>query len=149
MTLRIDQGAAIGPPEEPRQTRGAMLRGWRQRCPACGDGRLYGRYLKVVPACAACGEELHHHRSDDAPPYFTMFIVGHLLCGGALALEQSIKPDYWVHLALWLPLTIGFSLWLLPRIKGALVGLQWAQRMHGFGRGDNAAATTVPSSGGG
>jgi uncharacterized protein (DUF983 family) len=116
-----------------RQSSQAMLRGWAQRCPDCGEGALYGRYLKVNHACPSCGTELHHHRADDAPPYFTMFIVGHVVIALLLVVERKYTPPIWLHLALWLPLTLGLSLWLLPRIKGLLIGLQWAQRMHGFG----------------
>jgi uncharacterized protein (DUF983 family) len=94
---------------------------------------LYGRYLKVEHACTTCGTELHHQRADDAPPYFTMFIVGHVVVAGLLIVERKYQPDMWIHLSLWLPLTALLSLWLLPRIKGALIGLQWAWRMHGFG----------------
>ena len=64
-----------------------------------------------------------------------MMVVGHVLVGGALWLEQAVKPSLWLHFAIWMPLTIVLSLWLLPRIKGTLVGLQWAFRMHGFGSG--------------
>ena len=117
-----------------RQVSVAMSRGWRQSCPACGDGALYGKYLKVVETCASCGQDLHHHRSDDAPPYFTMFIVGHVVIGLLLAVERHFHPELWVHALLWGPATLLLSLWLLPRIKGALIGQQWAMRMHGFGR---------------
>ena len=111
----------------------AMLRGALWRCPHCGKGRLYGRYLKVVDSCSVCGEELHHHRADDAPPYFTILIVGHLLLALAIGVESEFAPPIWVHIALWLPLTLVLSLTLLPTIKGAVVGMQWASRMHGFG----------------
>lgn len=111
----------------------AIARGFRQRCPACAGASLYRRYLKTVDRCETCGEELHHHRADDAPPYFTILIVGHLVVGGMLVLETSYAPPTGVHLALWLPLLVVMSLWLLPRVKGALIGLQWALRMHGFG----------------
>lgn len=84
------------------------------------------------PSCAACGEELHHHRADDAPPYFTIFVVGHVILPIALAVEMALVPSMWVHVALWTPLIIGMSLLLLPPIKGALIGLQWANYMHGF-----------------
>ena len=117
----------------PRSAWTALLRGWSQRCPACGKGALYGKYLKVNDACATCGQELHHHRADDAPPYFTMLIVGHVIVGLVLAVEVRYHPDLWVHAMLWGPATLLLSLWLLPRIKGALIGLQWAMRMHGFG----------------
>jgi uncharacterized protein (DUF983 family) len=116
----------------PRDLVRAMLRGLSERCPSCGKGRLFGKYLKVRDACPACGEVLHHHRADDAPAYFTILVVGHFIVGGALALERGLSPPTWVHLAIWLPLTLIASLLLLPRVKGALVGLQWALYMHGF-----------------
>jgi len=121
----------------PRDVVRAMWRGFSQRCPACGKAGLFRSYLKVRDACPNCGEELHHHRTDDAPPYFTIFIVGHVIVGGVLALERALAPATWVHLALWLPLTLLGSLLLLPRIKGTLVGLQWALYMHGFDGPEN------------
>jgi uncharacterized protein (DUF983 family) len=127
--LMIEYDAAARPP---RDVVRAMLRGFAQRCPSCGKGRLFGRYLKVRDSCPSCGEALHHNRTDDAPPYFTILIVGHFIVGGVLALEKAVGPPTWVHLAIWLPLTLVASLWLLPRVKGALVGLQWALYMHGF-----------------
>ncbi|WP_333794034.1 DUF983 domain-containing protein [Hyphomicrobium sp.] len=116
----------------PRDIKEAMLRGWRQSCPACGEGTLFRKYLKVADTCPTCREELYHHRADDAPPYFTMVIVGHVVIGGILMVEKAFAPPSWVHLVMWLPLTVIMSLILLPRVKGALIGLQWALRMHGF-----------------
>jgi uncharacterized protein (DUF983 family) len=110
----------------------SMLRGAKLKCPACGVGALYRRFLKVSDTCPNCGEELHHHRADDAPPYFTIVIVGHIVVGLVLFVEMTYRPPLWVHAALWLPLTIILALVLLPSIKGALIGLQWALRMHGF-----------------
>ena len=110
----------------------SMLRGAMHKCPACGTGALYWRFLKVADACPKCGEELHHHRADDAPPYFTIVIVGHIVVGLVLAVEMAYRPPLWVHAALWMPLTVILALVLLPSIKGALIGLQWALRMHGF-----------------
>jgi len=110
-----------------------MWAGARGRCPACGRGRLFRAYLKVADHCPACGEALHHQRADDAPAYFTMAIVAHVIVFGILVLERAKAPETWVHLAIWLPLTTLLTFGLLPRIKGALVALQWALRMHGFG----------------
>jgi uncharacterized protein (DUF983 family) len=110
----------------------AMLRGWRGRCPNCGDGRMFRAFLKVADHCPACGEALHHQRADDAPAYFVILIVGHIVVPIALAVETAFTPPYWLHALLWLPLTVGMSLALLQPIKGTLVGLQWALRMHGF-----------------
>jgi uncharacterized protein (DUF983 family) len=111
----------------------ALLRGLACRCPRCGRGRLFGRYLKVADRCAACGLDLSHQRADDAPPYFTIVLVGHVIVPGALLLEQLSHPPSWLHFAIWLPLTVLLTLLLLPCVKGAVVGAQWSNRMHGFG----------------
>ncbi|MFV0279486.1 MAG: DUF983 domain-containing protein [Rhodoblastus sp.] len=112
----------------------SMRRGFACRCPACGKGRIFSAYLKVADSCPVCGEELHHQRADDAPPYVTISIVGHLVVA-ALLIFDEFWPDapYWLHAALWSSFVILASLWILPLVKGALVGYQWALRMHGFG----------------
>ncbi len=109
-----------------------MRRGGRRVCPSCGQAPLFRRYLKVADTCGSCGEELHHHRADDAPPYFTIFIVGHLVLPLALWVERLWQPEMWIHMALWLPLVVLATLLLLPVVKGVIVGLQWALFMHGF-----------------
>ena len=111
----------------------AMRRGFAMRCPACGEGHVFGRYTKVLPACPVCGLDYSHQRADDAPAYFTILIVGHLLVGSLATVEKLAHPPVWLHLSIWIPLCIVMSLTLLPRVKGALIALQWANRMHGFG----------------
>jgi uncharacterized protein (DUF983 family) len=110
----------------------SLRRGFFGRCPACGRGRLFCAFLKVAPHCAACGEALHHHQADDAPAYFVILIVGHLIVPLALIVEIAWSPPYWLHAAIWLPLTAGLAVGLLAPIKGAIVGFQWANYMHGF-----------------
>jgi uncharacterized protein (DUF983 family) len=110
----------------------AMLRGLRGRCPNCGEGKLFRVYLKTHDHCSMCGQDFHHHRADDLPAYLVIVIVGHILVPGVLAVERNFAPSYLLHLAVWLPLTFGMSLALLQPVKGSIVGLQWAFRMHGF-----------------
>jgi uncharacterized protein (DUF983 family) len=111
-----------------------LSRGLLGRCPCCGKGRMFGAFLKVNHHCPACGEELHHHRADDFPAYLVMLIVGHLVVPAALYVETDFAPSYWVHLALWLPLTLALAIGLLQPTKGAVVGIQWHLGLHGFER---------------
>jgi uncharacterized protein (DUF983 family) len=90
------------------------------------------KYAVVKASCSVCKQELHHHRADDAPPYFTIVIVGHIIVPLLLLVEKALRPELWVHAAIWLPVTLAFTLFLLPRVKGAIVGLQWANLMDGF-----------------
>lgn len=110
----------------------ALGRGFRCKCPACGKGSLFARFLKIVPACSACGEEMHHHRADDFPAYLVILIVGHIIVPSQLLTEQYFEPPMWVHLAIWLPLTLVMTLSLLQPVKGVIVALQWHMGMHGF-----------------
>lgn len=111
----------------------AMKRGFLCRCPKCGAGRLFASYLKTVDHCEACGEEFHHHRADDFPAYLVIVIVGHVIISAWLAFEAMFDLSVWTHLAIWAPLTVISALLLLQPVKGAVVGMQWALRMHGFG----------------
>ncbi len=119
------------PPE--RKLWPAIKRGLRGRCPACGAGKMFSSYLKVNDSCPACGSELHHHRADDAPPYMTIFVVGHIV-GTLMLATEAFWPDapIWLHAMIWPTLTLILSLWLLPIMKGGLISHQWALRMHGF-----------------
>jgi len=125
--------APLTPDLPPRPLFKALTRGLLTKCPACGVGSIFASYLKVDPACGACGEALHHQRADDAPPYFSIFIVGHIVVAAVLYVELWFAPPLWVHLSLWMPLTFGLVILSLPPIKGALIGQQWALYMHGFG----------------
>lgn len=120
-------------PAEEVTTLPAMRRGFLGHCPACDKGRLFGRFLKVVDRCEACGTEFHHHRADDLPPYLVIFIVGHLIGYGILMTETRMEMPLWAHLAAWPLLTLVLCLALLQPVKGAVVGLQYALGMHGFG----------------
>lgn len=123
-----------------RDMRSAMTRGVLGRCPACGRGPMFRAFLKVADNCPACGEDLSHQRADDAPAYFVILIVGHIIVPLVLAFEIALAPPYWLHLVIWLPLTLVLSLLLLPPMKGAIVAWQWTHRMHGFdGQGDEDA----------
>ena len=123
--------------EPPRNTVQAIWRGLIGRCPECGQGRMFRAYLKVSDRCPVCREELHHQRADDAPPYITMFIVGHIVVALLLAAEVFFADvSLWLEALVFCLATAALSLLLLPRIKGALVALQWSLRMHGFGSGE-------------
>jgi uncharacterized protein (DUF983 family) len=124
----------------PRNTWTSVRRGFRGRCPHCGEGKLFRAFLKVADRCTVCGEDFSHQRADDFPAYIVILIVGHLLVPMALVIETEYAPPYALQLAVWLPLALVLSLALLQPVKGGIVGLQWALRMHGFGAAPDADA---------
>lgn len=122
--------------DEDRPVWPAIRKGWRRRCPNCGSGPLLRGYLKVRDLCPVCGEELFHQRADDGPAYLTILIVGHLMAPALYAVFEAYRPDPLVLASIFCAGTVALSLFLLPRLKGVLIAIQWAKRMHGFGSGD-------------
>jgi len=110
----------------------AMKRGFFSRCPRCGEGKLFRAFLKVDNNCSVCGLDFTPHRADDLPAYLVIIIVGHMVVPTALWIETDYSPPVWLQLAIYLPFTLFASLALLQPVKGAVVGLQWALKMHGF-----------------
>ena len=110
----------------------ALKRGLRGRCPRCGEGKLFRAFLKVDDHCPSCGLDYTPHRADDLPAYLVIVIVGHIVVPLVLMIETNYSPPVALQLAIYLPLTLILSLLLLQPVKGAVVGVQWALRMHGF-----------------
>jgi uncharacterized protein (DUF983 family) len=127
---------------EKRDVWTALKRGFRGRCPRCGQGKLFRAFLKVDNNCSVCGLDFTPHRADDLPAYLVIVIVGHIVVPTALFIETDYSPPVWLQLAIYLPLTLVLSLALLQPVKGAVVGVQWALRMHGFD--DNAPDDIAP-----
>lgn len=121
-----------------RDVRGSMIRGWRRTCPNCGRGPLMKSYLKVRDTCPVCDERFSHHRADDGPAYLTILIVGHLMAPALIWAFSTFRPDPMILASTFTVGCVGLSLYMLPRLKGAIVGLQWAKRLHGFGASDRS-----------
>jgi uncharacterized protein (DUF983 family) len=111
----------------------ALKLGLAGRCPHCGEGRLFRAFLKPAAACERCGERYEgRHRADDFPAYIVIFIVGHIVVPMFLLADRDVHWPLWIHMTLWPSLVLALSLLLLQPVKGALIGLQWALRMHDF-----------------
>ncbi len=111
----------------------AILTGLKCRCPNCGEGRLFDKWLKVTPQCTVCNEELHHEQAQDFPPYITIMIVGHVVVTLLMVVESKVELSLAAHLAIWIPMATVMTLAIMQPVKGGVVGLQWALRMFGFG----------------
>jgi uncharacterized protein (DUF983 family) len=121
---------AVSDPKCP-STMNALIRGALGQCPRCSHGRLLHHYLKIVDHCSTCGEPYGHFRPDDAAPWLTILIVGHITMPIVLALEQSFELAMWVELAVYLPFIVLLTLALLPRCKGIILAVMWATKAEG------------------
>jgi uncharacterized protein (DUF983 family) len=106
----------------------AVGRGLLGHCPACGKGRIFNGFLKVAEACQVCGAPLGLARADDAPPYFTILVVGHIIIPLLFVVDRMQLP-IWMMSAIFLPLTLGLTIGLIRPIKGGTVGLMLSLNM--------------------
>ena len=118
----------------------AVRRGLGNHCPYCGVGKVFAGYLKIVPECSNCHAPLGRLRADDAPPYFTIFLVGHVLVPPVFWIEKAYEPPMWLHMVVWLPLFTILCMLLLRPIKGGVVG--WMSTL-GMDQGAEEAAPRV------
>jgi uncharacterized protein (DUF983 family) len=121
--IRWQPDRSVAQPPWPVPPLGTALgRGLAGRCPVCGVGRLFSGFLRVVPQCEHCAAPLGLARADDAPPYFTILIVGHIVIPGLLIMQRLDDPPAWLLSAIFLPLTVILAVGLIRPIKGATVG---------------------------
>jgi uncharacterized protein (DUF983 family) len=116
----------------------ALIAGFRRRCPRCNQPGIFARYLKLRPKCSHCGTDFSRYPTDDAPPYFTILVVGHIVVPLVVLVEQFLSPPLWVQFTIWPAVTLALSLVLLPRIKGAVLGVAMA-----LGVAERAAEDTL------
>ncbi len=138
--------APAGPTAPDRPLGPAIRNGLRLRCPKCGVGAIFNGYLAVNRYCPYCGEALYHQRADDGPAYLTILVVVHLV-GIVLPIGFEVFGLSPPVLALFLSLlAVGTALIMLPRMKGMMIAIQWAKRMHGFVNAEPAGAGTASPS---
>jgi uncharacterized protein (DUF983 family) len=114
-------------PHPPMAT--AIARGLLGRCPACGKTHLFNGFLRVVAKCSNCGAPLGLARADDAPPYFTILITGHVVVPLLYIVDRTEALSNLMMSAIFLPLALFMSLGLLRPIKGGTVGLMLTLNM--------------------
>lgn len=115
----MTEDKALFPPVDP------VRAGLSCTCPRCGQGKLFDGMLKIRPSCRNCGLDYSFADAGDGPAVFVILIIGFVVVGLALWMEVTYSPPVWLHFILWLPLTIGLSLWLLRVLKALLIALQY------------------------
>jgi len=116
------QDKALYPDLPPTQT------GMRNRCPRCGEGRLFKGFLSLEDHCQNCGLDYNFSDSGDGPAVFIIMIVGFIVVGLALVVEFTFHPPYWLQMVIWVPVVLGLSIGLLRPLKGLMIAQQYRHR---------------------
>lgn len=122
---------------EDRSLLSALLRGVQGKCPCCGESKLFSGGLQVEKKCTECAEELHHHRADDLPAYLNIFVIGHIVVAASMIAMDLELMSMWSLVISACLLAVALAALLMRPLKGMVVGVQWALRMHGFGGHDD------------
>jgi len=98
------------------------------RCPNCGEGRLFKGFVTLNETCSNCGQSFKFADSGDGPAVFVILFAGFLIIGLMFWVEASYEPPIWLHLVIFLPLTLIVCLGMLRPLKGLLIGLQFRNK---------------------
>jgi uncharacterized protein (DUF983 family) len=106
----------------------AISAGLSGRCPRCGDGRLFSGFISLASRCEACSLDYSFADAGDGPAVFVALFGGFIVLGAALWAEIVYQPPIWVHMIVFLPLTLVVCLGLLRPLKGVLIALQYRNK---------------------
>ncbi|MFZ2997997.1 DUF983 domain-containing protein [Sphingobium sp.] len=115
-----------------RPLRPALLLALRGRCPACGKGKMFARFLKPTDACAHCGQQWDRHSADDFPSYIVILLLGHILVPLMIEVNSALAIPLGWQAVIWPTLAIILAVTMIQPVKGAVIAFQWSRRMHGF-----------------
>ena len=113
----------------------AMRRGFLGRCPSCGRTPLFQNYLKQVQCCSSCGAQFGSIRADDAAPWLTLIVVGHLFLPLIFFVNLGAFLPFWLGVASWAAFFSGVALAFLPRAQGLFIGVLWITQAPGSENG--------------
>lgn len=119
----------------PRPFGPALTLALRGHCPACGQGRMFARFLKPSAACGHCGQAWDVSRADDFPAYIVILLLGHILVPLMIEVNAALAIPLGVQAALWPGLAILLAVAMIQPAKAAVIAFQWSRRMDGFARG--------------
>jgi uncharacterized protein (DUF983 family) len=105
----------------------ALRRGLAGCCPACGEARLFGRFLKPVPACPACGQDWTAKTADDFPAYLVVLLLGHVMVPVVIEANRHFTLSAGFQMLFWPLISALLALLLIQPMKGFVIGLLWAR----------------------
>jgi uncharacterized protein (DUF983 family) len=100
----------------------------RGLCPRCGSRTLFAGPVSFARRCRLCALDLSAFNVGDGPAAFLTLIVGGIVTLLAILTELNFQPPVWVHLVLWIPLTLVLVLAALRVAKAALLALEYRHR---------------------
>ena len=98
------------------------------RCPRCGEGKLFDGFVSLKESCSNCGLSYKFADSGDGPAVFIILIAGFLIIAPMFYVENAYAPPIWLHLVVFLPLTLMVCLGMLRPMKGLMIGLQFKNK---------------------
>ena len=111
--------------------RRALARGARRKCPQCGEGSLFDRYLKPTTGCSSCGSGYDHIRTDDFAPWLTIIVLGHIFVPLVYHFDVAFHPPLWLMMSGVILTMISLILATLPNFKGICIALMWHKDLTG------------------
>lgn len=107
-------------------------------CPECGAKTLFAGPVKFSQHCRSCGLDYAGFNVGDGPAALLTLAIGAVIIILALMLDAAVRPPFWVHAILWVPVTVAMTVYTLRISKAALLAAEHRNRAREAGRDDVA-----------
>ena len=116
---------------DPKAAPSIVTVGLKGVCPRCGAPTLFDGMIRFASRCPACGLDYDGFNVGDGPAAILTLIIGTLVCIAAISLELTMHPPWWLHVLLWVPITIGLVIGSLRICKGMLIASEYRNQAGG------------------
>jgi uncharacterized protein (DUF983 family) len=105
-------------------------------CPQCGAKTLFAGAARFSDRCGNCGLDYSGFNVGDGPAALLTMFIGALIMILAVIMDIAVRPPFWVHVIIWVPVTAVLTLVSLRVAKGALLAAEYRNRASEAGRAD-------------
>jgi uncharacterized protein (DUF983 family) len=97
-------------------------------CPECGAKTMFAGPARFADRCGNCGLDYAGFNVGDGPAALLTLVIGALIIVLAIIVDMAFRPPFWVHVLIWVPVTVALTIWSLRVAKGALLASEHRNR---------------------
>jgi len=105
-------------------------------CPQCGSKSLFATLGQFADRCPNCKLDFSAFNVGDGPAALLTMFIGALIIVLALLVDSAFRPPFWVHVVIWIPVTVALTIMTLRIAKAALLAAEYKNKAKEAGRSD-------------
>ena len=97
-------------------------------CPRCSSKTMFASATQFRAKCEDCALDYDSFNVGDGPAALMIIPIGAIIISLAVLLDIAVRPPFWLHVLIWVPLTMTLVVAFLRFAKGAMLTLEYRNR---------------------